>query len=386
MTIEEIIEQIRSQHPEISKEEIAERLKKEKHRTSGFITEDTLLRMIAADLGMETQAAGFTTPTLSTADLVPGLRDVTVVGRVVAVFPVKAFNGNRNGRFASFLVADESSIVRVLMWNDRTDLVESGKIKVGQIVRISHGYTKDGRGGKVELHVGQRCRVDINPPDVEQKSYPTISKFATKISKITHDQKNKKASVIGTVKRIFSASTFERQDSTSGKVMRFILADETGEISIVVWNEKVDELQTMLKENAGLQIVDAKLKKSMEEKPELHIDSATYVGAFMPDEQTLKISDLKEGMSRVNLEGEVATRPILREVKTFKKEIVNLASFELKDKTAKIWVSAWGKHTSLACDLKVGDRILLKNAYVRRGFGDQLEISTRETTSLNVVH
>jgi hypothetical protein len=196
MTIEEIIEQIRSQHPEISKEEIAEKLKKEKHRTSGFISEDTLLRMIAADLGMETQAAGFTTPTLSTADLVPSLRDVTVVGRVVAVFPVKAFNGNRNGRFASFLVADESSIVRVLMWNDRTDLVESGKIKVGQIVRISHGYTKDGRGGKVELHVGQRCRVDINPSDVEQESYPTISKFATKISKITHDQKNKKASVV----------------------------------------------------------------------------------------------------------------------------------------------------------------------------------------------
>jgi hypothetical protein len=32
--------------------------------------------------------------------------------------------------------------------------------------------------------------------------------------------------------------------------------------------------------------------------------------------------------------------------------------------------------------LKVGDRIVIKNAYVKRGFGDQLELSTRNATSI----
>jgi hypothetical protein len=32
--------------------------------------------------------------------------------------------------------------------------------------------------------------------------------------------------------------------------------------------------------------------------------------------------------------------------------------------------------------LKVGDRVLIKNAYVRRGFGDQLELSTGNATSI----
>jgi replication factor A1 len=384
MTIEQLIEQIRSKHPEISEEEIAERLKKEKHRTGGFISEETLLRMIAAELGMKTQPCGLKTPALSVADLIPGLGDVAVLGRVVAVFSPKAFNGDRKGKLASFLIADKTGIVRVVMWNNRTELVESGSVKVGQILRVSHAYTKEGRGGKVELHIGEKCTVEINPINIDQTGYPTISNFATRINEITLDQKNKKISVIGRVKRLFPPSNFERADSSSGKVMRFTLTDETGEIQVVVWNEKVDDLQKILKEHTGLQIVNTKVRKAMEQKPEIHVDSETYVGAFVPDEQFLKISNLKEGLVHFNLEGEVVTKPMLRDVKTSRQEIVRLASFELKDDTGKIWVSAWGKHASAADNLKVGDQIILKNAYVRKGFDDQLEISTRDTTFLAV--
>jgi ssDNA-binding replication factor A large subunit len=385
MKIEQRIEQLLSKHPEISKEEIAERLKKEKHRTNGFISEGTLLRMIAAEMGIDTHDGDFKTPTLSVEDLVPSLGDVTVVGRVVAVFSPKAFNGSRKGKFASLLIADESGIVRVVAWNEKANLAESCGVKAGQIIRISHGYTKEGRGGKVEVHVGEKCRVERAPSDVEPRNYPTLSKFATKIGKIAHDHRIRKVSLIGTVKKPSSASTFKREDSSSGKVMRFTLADETGEIPVVAWNEKVDELQTILKENAGLQIVEAKVKGTMERGLELHIGSGTYLGAFVPEEEFLKIASLKEGMTHINLEGEVITKPLPREVKTFKQEIVNLVSFELKDKTGRIWVSAWRNHAKAASSLKVGDKIVLRNAYVKKGFGDKLEISTRENTFLNVI-
>jgi ssDNA-binding replication factor A large subunit len=385
MTDEEIIDQIRSEHPEISEVEIAERLKKEKRRTGGFISEATLLRMIAAQMGMETQSSDLVTPTLSVLDLIPGLGDVTVVGRVIAVFPPKTFNGDRKGKIASLLIADELDIVRVVMWNDRTELVEPGKVKVGQILRVSHAYAKEGRGGKVELHVGERCKVEVDPPGVEANKYPTIGRFTTRINQITLDQKSKKVNVIGKVKKLFSASTFEREDSSSGKVMRFILFDETGEISVVAWNEKVDEIQSMLKEDAGLQIVNAKVRKAMEQKAEIHIDSETYVATFVPEEEPLRIADLKGGLTHVNIEGEVATKPVLRDVKTFKKEIVGLATFELKDDTGRIWVSAWREHSSIASKLKMGDRVMLKNAQVKNGFGDQLEISTKDKTNIIVV-
>jgi ssDNA-binding replication factor A large subunit len=385
MTIEQIIERILAKHPEVSKEEISERLKKEKRRTSGFISEEALLRMIAAELGMETRTDGFVAPTLSVVDLVPSLSDATVVGRVVAIFPPKAFNGNRSGSFASFLIADENGIARVVMWNARTSLIESGSIKVGQIIRISHGYTKEGREGKVELHVGEKCSVEIDPPDLGSKSFPTISKFTTKINKL-HDHGSKKVNMIGTVMRLFPVSAFERQDSSSGKVMRLSLKDETGEISVVAWNEKVDEIQAILKENEGLQIVNAKVKKTMGQELEVHVDSGTFVDAFARDDEFLNVSCLTEGLAHVNVEGEVVTRPLVREVKTYKQETVRVASFELMDTTGKIWISAWGKHAGIADTLKLGDKVVLKNAYVRKGFGDQLELSTRDAASLTLAH
>jgi len=381
MTTEKIIERILSRQLEISREEILERLEKEKRKTGGLIADETLLRMIAAELGVEILGEA-SVPALSIGNLVLGLGDVTVVGRVVAVFPSKTFEVDKSGKVASLLIADKSDVLRVVLWNDKANIIESGKIKVGQIIRFSHGYTREDRSGKVELHIGDRGKIEINPQDVEAKDYPNISKFTTKIGEITQAYKNKKVNVIGTVKELFPASAFKRQDSSSGKVMRFIFADETGEISVVVWNEKVDELEKTLRKGIGLQIVNAKVKKAVSEGLEIHVDAGTYVETMAPAEEFLKIAYLKEGLNSVNVEGEVVTKPMLRDVKTSKGELVKLAIFELIDETGRTWVSAWRLHVDSVKDLNVGEKIVIKNAYVKRGFGDQLELSTRETTSI----
>ena len=385
MSTEKIIDQILSRRPEISREDIVERLEKERRKTGGFISDETLLWMIAADFSVEIPHDKALTPTLSIRDLIPSLNDVTLVGRVVAVFPPKAFKGNRSGKVASLLVADQSSILRVVLWDDKTNFIESGEIKVGQIIRFSHGYTKEDRSGRVELHIGEKSEIEINPQDVEAKDYPTIGKFTIKIGEMTQAHKNKRLSIKGTVKELFSASTFKRQDSSSGKVMRFVLVDETGEIPVVVWNEKVDELEKMLRRGVELRIVNAKVKKAMSESLEIHVDAGTYVETLIPEEEFLKIADLREGSNSVNVEGEVVTKPILRDVKTSKGELVKLVTFELKDETGRTWVSAWRERAEIVKNLKAGDKIVIKNAYVRRGFAEQLEVSTRDATSIIVV-
>jgi replication factor A1 len=386
MSIEKIIEQILSRHPEISREEVIERLEKGKMKTGGFISDKTLLRMIAAELSVEIPQDEALATKLSIRDLVLGLNDVTLVGRVVAVFPPKAFKGNRSGKMASLLIADQSDTLRVVLWDEKTSFIESGEIKVGQIIRFSHGYTREDRSGRVELHIGEKSEIETNPRGVEAKDYPTIGKFTTKIGEITQTQKNKRVNITGTVKELFSASTFERQDSSSGKVMRFVMADETGKIPVVVWNEKVNELEKIIKRGVKLQVVNARVKKAINEGLEIHVDAGTYVETPAPGQEFLKIADLREVSNSVNVEGEVVTKPILRDVKTSKGELVRLAAFELKDESGKIWVSAWRMHADSVKNLKVGDKIVIKNAYAKKGFGDQLELSTRNATSINILH
>jgi len=274
MTAEEIIQQILAKHPEVSRDQILENLETEKSKTGGLIADETLLRLIAARYGVEILKDRVHRK-LSISHLVPGLNDVTITGRVVAVYPPRTFEGERSGKFASLMIADKDATLRVILWNDKVEVIEAGELKAGQIVRFSHGYTREDREGKAELHLGNRSQIEVEPKNIKADEYSSISKFATRISEITKAYKN--IHLTGTVKEVFPASTFTRSDMSTGTVMRFRLVDETGEIPVVVWNEKAEELEKALELNANLQLVNAKVKENANGELEVHVDSYTYV-------------------------------------------------------------------------------------------------------------
>ena len=274
MTAEEIIHQILSKHPEISRDQILESMKAEKSKTGGLIADETLLRLIAARYGVKILKDRVYRK-ISINHLVPGLNDVTVTGRVIAVYPPRTFEGERSGKFASLIIADKDATLRVILWNDKVELIESGELKAGQVVRLSHGYTREDRESSAELHLGSRSQIEVEPENVKVEEYPSIGKFATKINTITKAYKN--LHLAGTVKEVFPASTFTRNDTSTGTVLRFTLADDTGEIPVVVWNEKAEELEKSLKINAKVQLVNAKVKENANGRFEVHVDSYTYV-------------------------------------------------------------------------------------------------------------
>ena len=272
MIAEEIIQQILSKHPEVSREQILENIETEKNKTGGLIANETLLRLIAARYGVEVlQKTVYRR--LAISDLVAGLNDVTVAGRVVVVYPPRTFSGARSGKVANLMIADNDATLPVVLWNDKVDLIELGELKVGQLIRLLHGYTREDRNGKMELHLGSKSQVELEPQNMKADEYPSIGKFAIKISEITQDSNN--VHLVGTVKEVFPVSTFTRSDMSAGRVMRLTLEDETGEISVVIWNGKVEELKN-LKKNANLLLANAKVKENGIGL-EVHVNSYTYV-------------------------------------------------------------------------------------------------------------
>ena len=379
---EDIINKIISTCPMISEDQVLKRLEKEKRKTGGLISDETLLRMIAAEFGCEPAQDNMEMPAPMIKDLVPGLSDVTIIGRVLAIFPPKDFATTRKGKLASLLIADRSGLLRIVLWNDKTTLVENGKVKVGQVTRFSHGYTREDPGGKVELNLGEKGEVEANLADVKEKEYPNVFGFLTRISNLDSNLRNRRINTFGTVKKVFPPTIFNRENSTQGKVMRFILKDLTGEIPVVIWNEKVDELEKHLRVGDKLQVINGKVKKALTEGFEINVDASSFVGALTETEEVDNICDLNEGMEEVNVKGEVMTKPVLREVRTAKEEQLKVATFEIKDDTGTVWVSAWREQAETSAKLKPGDTILVKSAYVRRGFANQLEVTTRNMTSI----
>ncbi len=274
MTTQDLIEEIQAKNPQISREQILERLAAERAKAGGLLGDETLLRLIAAKFGVQVQQNSFhNSGVLSSSRLFAGLNDVTVAGRLVAVFPAKAFqNGEKSGKFATVMLVDNEGLLRVVLWNEKAELVERGELAAGQVVRLLHGYTRDDRGGKTELHLGGKSQIEIQPKD-KATEYPPIDKFTIKIKALNCNMGN--VHLAGTVKALLGIKTFSRAEQTDGTVMRLVLSDESGQVNVVVWNEKAQELAPVAVETR-LQLINAKVKGN-QNGLEVHVDSNTLV-------------------------------------------------------------------------------------------------------------
>ena len=384
ITAEAVIQQILEKKPEVGKEQLLSRLSVARNMTGGLIADVSLLRMIAAELGVEVaNEDGIFVHRLSLGHVVAGLNNVTVTGRVVAVYPVKTFEGAKSGKLASVTIADNDSVVRVVLWNEQADIVESGTLKIGQIVKFMHGYTKADRFGTPELHIGERSAVEINPENARDEDYPSISKLAGKIGQLSSEQKC--ANLEGKVKDVYASSAFTRSDQTAGKVLRIKVADDTGEVVAVFWNEKAEENEPKLKRGSPIQIMNGRLKLSQNGAIEVHVDSGTYVNVSEMPKNVVKIGCLAESSDDFDVEGEVASLPVTREVRTSKGEMVELSSFDLKDETGEVRVTAWREHSETAGLLMIGERVVLENVYAKMGYNGKLKLFTRSATIIKRV-
>jgi replication factor A1 len=277
MTTQDLIQTILAKNPQLTKEQLLEQVEAQRAKTGGLLGDETILRLIAARCGVEVpQNAIQNHGNLSSSRLFAGLNDVTVAGRLIAVFPVRSFEGEKPGKFAALMIADEDGILRVMLWNEKADLVERGELQAGQALRLLHGYTRADRYGKVELHLGGRSQIEVEPAE-KSSQYPTLEKFTTKISALTKTSGNVHLS--GIVKQVLGSSNFTRSDATEGTVMRFVLADDSGQVTAVAWNEKAAELQKITLNDTRLHLVNARVKEGMNGGFEVHIDQATFINS-----------------------------------------------------------------------------------------------------------
>jgi len=389
MDLEEIVQRILSSRGDLTREKVIGMIEEKKRTAGGFLTDEAAARIVASELGVEVLREPIR-PEVWIRDLVSGLNDATVVGRAIAVYPPQTFNrpDGTEGRVARLLIGDKTGTLKVVLWDDKVSLVEGRKVETGQIIKVSHGYVREGLDGRLELHVGLRGDAQVSPPGAVESEYPPIAYFIQKIGKITG--KHKKASVLGVVQNVYPASEFKRRDGTRGKVMRLDLRDDTGQITAVLWNEKVDELGDV-KKGDHLQIMNSKVKERLDGRLELHVEKATYIKspeeAGLPPyrEENTKIAEIKEEGGPINVEGTITTTPTIREVTTTRKEKITVASFDLTDDTGKIRASIWRKLVDAVRDLPIGTRVKIKNAYVKRGFSDQLELDSRASTSIEAL-
>lgn len=148
-----------SQTTELAKEEIERRIEAKRAKLSGLISKEGAAQILAAELGIN-----FDNEKLKINELLPGMRKVNVIGKIVSLFPVREFTKNgKTGKVANFFMADETSNVRVVLWDvNHIQLIEKGQIGIGNVVDISNASMRDS-----EIHLGSFSEFKLSDAQLE---------------------------------------------------------------------------------------------------------------------------------------------------------------------------------------------------------------------------
>jgi ssDNA-binding replication factor A large subunit len=78
------------------------------------------------------------------------MRKINLVGKVINLFPIKEYNKNgRSGRIGSFILADETSNIRTVLWDENhIGLIANGQIYQEGVIEITNATLRNG-----ELHL-----------------------------------------------------------------------------------------------------------------------------------------------------------------------------------------------------------------------------------------
>ncbi|HHC19213.1 MAG TPA: replication factor A, partial [Euryarchaeota archaeon] len=119
----------------MTKEEIENEIKERIEEMNGLISRMGALKIIANDHNISLFKASESVR-VRIKNLVGGLDDVTVYGRVTDIFPVKEFTRKKGGKgkVASMIITDETGTTRVVLWDNKTNILD--KIKIGDVVKV----------------------------------------------------------------------------------------------------------------------------------------------------------------------------------------------------------------------------------------------------------
>jgi len=202
MPLEDVISKIKDKTG-LTEQNINDKINDKLNQLAGLISKEGAAHIIANELGVKIFDA--TSGKLKINKILPGMRNVEVVGRVVNVFEVRQFNtGQRSGSVGSFILGDETGSLRCVLWNDQTKAM--AEFKEGQIIKIVDAYVKENQGRK-ELHLGDNAKLQIDPQGETVGEYEVPKAVRKKISELADDDNN--VELLGTIVQVFEPRFFE---------------------------------------------------------------------------------------------------------------------------------------------------------------------------------
>ena len=272
---DELVGELLASRPELSREEVLEKIE-EKKRTvgAGYLTDQGALFLVAGELGVSLRKANASSD-MRIGDLYIGANDVTVIARVLAVYPVATYNrkDGGQGKYRRLALFDGKNTVRLTVWEEGLEQIEKSGIRPDSPVRVANGYVKQGLDGKPTLNLGKRGKIETLTDEKLAAKLSTIASVAQKVPALIREEPF--VALEGVVTSEPRYSEFVRSDGSGGSLFQFGLAREGGkETRVVVWSPAA---RPELKRGQRVKITNVRARKTNNGEFEIHGDSGSEI-------------------------------------------------------------------------------------------------------------
>lgn len=168
---------------------------------AGLISKEGAAHIIANELGVKLFEGGG-----KIKDLLPGMRNAEILGRITQIYEVREFKraDGTEGKVGSFLVGDDTGVVRVVCWGSQADVLN--QLSAGAPLKVTGGMVRENQRGYKEVHLNEASRVQLNPKETvpEVKSNKATRKTLKELT-----ESDEQVEIMGTIVQVFDPKFFE---------------------------------------------------------------------------------------------------------------------------------------------------------------------------------
>jgi replication factor A1 len=270
---EELLEKIQQQKPELTKQDIEDRIKQKKEKIgTGYLTDQGALFLIAADLGISLKQT--LKVEMNLKDLYVGAKDVSIESRVLNISPTKQFSRKDGSPFLlrTMTVYDNDSAVSVKLWDEKANLPGIEDLKPGDLIKIIKAYVKSDLNGSPTINVGSGSNIESTNKESEIRP---IDDLTIDVSEVKENQSN--LVVSGKIDGNITTLEFTNRRGEPGKGLRMRLKGNDGTAKgVVIWGKDESLLPKVISQNAKVRLLGVRTKIG-NQGLEIHGNEATLV-------------------------------------------------------------------------------------------------------------
>ena len=324
---------------------------------SGLVSEEGAIYIIANELGIKLDSSKPKRELNQSKieEIKEPKTPVSLVCKVIKKYDKVTFSSQSgtDGNVQSVLVGDDTGIIRVVFWNDKTELLEN--VVEGDILKIINAYTRENTNSeRIEIHFGQYSDIEVNPKGVkiELKEFtPQDIEFTQKkVNELEEGNRNIKISGIVAsfdiprfyfgcpqcYKKVFQddgtykCAEHEEVKALKIPIVNVVIDDGTGSITLVGFRDRAESLtgiktDEILKLSEDIDRYNDFSKKIVGSK--LEVGGNVGLSSLTGDKQILtnqvmklEIKDIEEIAEELVEESKDKKAPVKKEVKEQKKE------------------------------------------------------------------